>query len=397
MLKYIRNNYYELIIAFLVFANLFPVWLPKWMYYASFLFILYKMSIFNVFASAIKRDLFIGFIATIWLSSILGAVLDLRLVVFTLILFMGMPRSSVRWHIYKKKMLFNIFIGFGIATLVNLFAKLIDVNMVREDKYMISMGRVSEFSGFCSHPMWTSCAAALSTIFFSSMAFGRRRMSKVWKFVCFAMILVSLYITMISASRSAFFLSLFCSAIVIKLHSGNWRHLTKVAFVITITSLFFAPFLIDNSKAMMQKKNSLEITVKNTSRDELWSQRMEEFESSPLIGIGFAAYGVGENKTTGRFESGGSFIGVLAQTGLIGSMFVALIWMATLMHPKRVDKDQMMQLIYAIFVFFSIHCIIEGYMFQAGWYLCLIVWLVVGVMIEHKQYGAYIYRLQIEK
>ena len=41
-------------------------------------------------------------------------------------------------------------------------------------------------------------------------------------------------------------------------------------------------------------------------------------------------------------------------------------------------------LIYSSFVFFSIHSIVEGYMFQGGWYLCLVIWLIIGFMIEHK-------------
>ena len=41
-------------------------------------------------------------------------------------------------------------------------------------------------------------------------------------------------------------------------------------------------------------------------------------------------------------------------------------------------------LFYVAFVFMSIHSIFEGYMFQAGWYLCLIIWFVIGLMIEHK-------------
>ena len=138
---------------------------------------------------------------------------------------------------------------------------------------------------------------------------------------------------------------------------------------------------------MLHKKNGLEITTKNTSRDALWTQRFEEFESSPIIGIGFAAYGVGNNKKVGRNESGGSFISVLAQTGIVGVVLIALIWAAAIMLPSRIGKDPNMILIYAGFVFFSIHCIIEGYMFQAGWYLCLIIWLIIGIMIEHKLYG----------
>jgi O-antigen ligase len=157
--------------------------------------------------------------------------------------------------------------------------------------------------------------------------------------------------------------------------------------IIGVTIVGFAPFLIDNSNAMMHKRNGLEITTQNTSRDALWAERIAEFESSPIIGIGFAAHGVGANKVVGRNESGGSFISVLAQAGIIGIIFIALIWAAAIITPSRIGDDPNLILIYAGFVFFSIHCIIEGYMFQAGWYLCLIIWLIIGVMIEHKLYG----------
>jgi hypothetical protein len=49
-----------------------------------------------------------------------------------------------------------------------------------------------------------------------------------------------------------------------------------------------------------------------------------------------------------------------------------------------VGTDPNMILIYGSFAFFSIHSIVEGYMFQGGWYLCLIIWLIIGIMIEHK-------------
>ena len=139
-----------------------------------------------------------------------------------------------------------------------------------------------------------------------------------------------------------------------------------------------------NSQAMMNKKNALEITTENTSRDELWGQRMEEFKSSPIWGIGFAAHGIGAYKQVGRNESGGSFISVLAQAGIIGIIFVLLIWVAAIMIPKAIGIDYNNILFYASFVFLSIQSILEGYMFQAGWYLCLIIWFIIGLMIEHK-------------
>lgn len=331
-----------------------------------------------------NANLFIAFFVFLWLSSTINMVLDLRLVLFTIILYMSMPSNSLGWHQYKVKLFNCIFLGFGLATLANFYAKIAGINQIYVDEYMQSLGIAGEFSGFASYAMWTSCAGAMSTLFFVSMAFRRSLQNKILKIICYAMILVSLYITMISASRSAFFLSLACSLLIIKMQSRKVTTLMRNLIIIGCTALCFAPVLIDNADAMLNKKNGLEITVENTSRDALWAQRMEEFQSSPILGVGFAAHGVGDNKQVGRNESGGSFISVLAQAGIIGFIIVILIWIAAIMMPKKIGNNPDLILIYASFVFMSIHSIIEGYMFQAGWYMCLVIWLSVGVMIEHK-------------
>lgn len=380
---YIRENKYEFLISFLLFTNLFPKYFPNILYYISFLLIISKLIKFSP-QEYKHTQLFYVFIIFLWITTLIGMALDLRLVIFSTIIYITAPRISISWHLYKIKLLRNIFIGFGVATLANLYAKLAGINMIVQDEFSKVIGRVAEFSGFANYAMWTSCAAAMSTLFFVSMAFRNSLQNKVLKYLCFIMILISLYITLISASRSAFFLSLLCSFVIIILQSQKSLYFIRNIIIIGITTFFFAPFLMENSGAMMHKKNGLEITVENTSRDALWSQRIAEFKSSPILGIGFAAHGVGANKKVGRNESGGSFISVLAQTGIIGFTLILLIWFSATMLPNKVGRNPNMILLYGSFIFMSIHSIIEGYMFQAGWYMCLIIWLVVGVMIEHK-------------
>lgn len=379
---FIKQHKFEYLITFFVFTNLFPAWFPQFAYYIAFALILYKMSKFKL-QSCSKTTLYYVFIVFLWLSTMINMVLDLRLVLFSVILFMTAPRLSIKWHLYKIKLMYCIFSGFGIATIANLYAKFAGINHSYLDRFSLAMGRVAEFSGFCSNPMWTSCAAAFSTLFFVSMAFRDNLKKKSLKYFYFAMILASLYVTMIGASRSAFFLSLACSVLIIWMQSKKIAVIRNLA-IVGVAAVIFAPFLMKNSQAMMNKKNGLEITTENTSRDELWGQRMEEFKSSPIWGIGFAAHGVGANKQVGRNESGGSFISVLAQAGIIGIIFVLLIWVAAIMIPKAIGIDYNNILFYASFVFMSVHSILEGYMFQAGWYLCLIIWFIIGLMIEHK-------------
>lgn len=384
MLKeYWQENKYELITTFFIFTNLFPAWFPQWMYYVAFAMIWMKFARFEK-VSHPKTRLFWGLIVFLWLTTIVNGMLDLRLVIFSVILYLFKPTGSVELHQYKMKLMKTIYWGFGIVTLANFYAKRAGINMKQGAEWMELHRGFSEFSGFATHPMWTSCAAAISTTFFVSLAFRKTDMKSWQRYGCYGMILISLYITMISASRAAFFLSLACSALIIWLQTEKITAFMRNALIVGFTVLFFAPILIDNATAMLNKKNALEVTTENTSRDALWAERMAEFNSSPIIGIGFAAHGVGAQKTVGRNESGGGFITVLAQAGVVGALFIALIWIAATVLPMKVGGNPDVILIYSSFVFFSIHSIVEGYMFQGGWYLCLVIWLIIGVMIEHK-------------
>lgn len=386
LMTYIKNNKYELILSFLLFTNLFPKFFPQILYYISFILIINKLLKFSP-KDYTKTNLFYSFIAFLWITTIIGMALDLRLVIFSTILYICAPRKSLQWHRYKVKLLRNIFIGFGLATIANLYAKYAGINQLSIDEYAIAMGRVAEFSGFCSYAMWASASAAISAVFFVNMAFREFTTQKWMKIICFILSVLSLYIVVLAGSRSAFVLALACSLLTIKMQSNKFTSLIKNMIIIAIAAIIFTPFIMNNSKAMLQKKNAFEITVENTSRDALWSQRMTEFRSSPIIGIGFAAHGIGLNKKVGRNESGGGYISVLAQTGIVGTIFIIIIMGSAFMLPRKIGADPNVILIYCIFAFMAIHTIVEGYLFQGGWYLCLIIWLIIGVMIEYKDYA----------
>lgn len=387
---YIKSNKYELLTSFLLFTNLFPKYFPRVLYYISFLLIINKLMKYSAKDYG-KTRLFYAFIAFLWFTTTIGMALDLRLVIISVILYMCAPRKSLQWHNYKIKLLRNIFIGFGMATVANLYAKYAGINQLKIDDYARAMGRVAEFSGFCSFSMWTSASAAISSVFFVNMAFRDFAKQRWIKLACFGMAVLSLYVVVLAGSRSAFVLALACSLLTVKMQSNKFSTLLRNMIIIALAVFAFTPFIMNNSKAMFQKKNAFEITVENTSRDALWSQRIAEFKSSPLIGIGFAAHGVGDNKKVGRNESGGGYISVLAQTGIVGSIFIIIILASAFMFPKKIGNEPNTILAYCIFAFMAIHTIVEGYLFQGGWYLCLIIWLIIGVMIEHKDY-AYKYK-----
>lgn len=385
LLNYIKNNRFELLITFCIFTNLFPMQFPKFIYYVGFALIAFKMFQFKLYFN--KNALYyISLMSVMLFSSAINISLDFRIVLFFAILIITSPiYTSFKWHQFKKKLLFNFFLGFVIVVIVSLYAKFIGYNYqainVGTDYKELSE---NEFSGFARYPMWISAASAICTVFIFNLFISCKK--KKIRLLYFLFMLASIYINVISASRSALAASFIVIVLTIYFSSARIKTFLKYASIILFSTVLLFPFFSENSDAMMRKQIGQEQSGE-TSRDELWGQRMAEFKSSPLIGIGFAAHGVGDDKQVGRNESGGGWISILSQIGVVGFVLVFLIISRAITSKSKLLNDKYMMIVYMTFIFFCLHSIFEGYMFQGGWYLCLIFWLCTGILIENKQYN----------
>lgn len=391
VIRYIRSNRLELFISFCVLSNLFGFFLPWFFYYIGLALLGYKMTKCNVIYNR-SGGLFVLFILLICISSIVNMMLDLRLVLFCYILIVTCPiYTSLHWHLFKKRMMRNFFIGFIFVVIINLYAKLRGFNLRAMVQGWADLTD-KQFSGYCDQPMWLAAAAAVSTIFCAYLVFSQIQKTKKQLYFYVALLLCSVYITMISGSRSAFIAAMgaVCAALYVLVE--NIDHLIKYvvgsAFVVFLLSPVFLGR--DTTGAMIAKQEYQE-TVGKTSRDALWTDRMAEFHSSPLVGVGFGVHGVGMDKKVSRVETGGGWISILSQTGILGFILALSIIFKAYTPIYMIRDNSFMICIYATYLFFCVHSIVEGYMFQGGWYLCLIFWMVIGLLIENKQYGA-IYR-----
>ena len=333
--------------------------------------------------------LFVLFILLICISSIVNMMLDLRLVLFCYILIVTCPiYTSLRWHLFKRRMMRNFFLGFIVVVIINLYAKLRGFNLRARVQDWSDLTD-KQFSGYCDQPMWLAAAAAVSTIFCACLVFSQRQKTKKQLYFYIALLLCSVYITMISGSRAAFIAAMGAMCVALYVLVENRDRLIKYvvgsAFVVFLLSPVFLSR--DTTGAMMAKQEYQE-AVGRTSREALWIDRMAEFSSSPLIGIGFGAHGVGMDKKVSRVETGGGWISILSQTGIIGLLLALCIIFKAYTPIYNIYENSFMICIYATYLFFCVHSIVEGYMFQGGWYLCLIFWMVIGLLIENKQYGA---------
>lgn len=94
------------------------------------------------------------------------------------------------------------------------------------------------------------------------MAFREFTTQKWMKIICFILSVLSLYIVVLAGSRSAFVLALACSLLTIKMQSNKFTSLIKNMIIIAIAAIIFTPFIMNNSKAMLQKKMLLRLRLK---------------------------------------------------------------------------------------------------------------------------------------
>ena len=396
VILYIRCNFLELIISFCILSNLFSFFMPKFLYYIGLALLGFKMTRMGVGQNK-NSFLFVLFILLIVASSVVNMMLDLRLVLFAFILILTCPiYTSLKWHLYKRKIMKCLLVGFVGVVIVNMYAKIIGYNLRAMTQQWEDLTD-KQFSGFCDQPMWLAAAAAVSTIFCAYLVFVQDKKKRLQKYIYIILLLCSIYVTMISGSRSAFLAAMGATGIVLYLLVKNKARLIKYIIGSAVVVLALSPVLFSrNTIGAMMAKQEYQEEVGRTSRDVVWADRMAEFKSSPIIGVGFGAHGVGDNKEVGRVETGGGWISILSQTGILGLVLAISIIFKAFTPIRKIRQDNSMIVIYAAYFFFIVHSIVEGYMFQGGWYLCLIFWMVISLLIENKQYGPMIRRLKQE-
>ncbi len=201
------------------------------------------------------------------------------------------------------------------------------------------------------------------------------------------LIYASVMVTIRDASRSALGISLGAILLLVYLANKNLTHTLGFVAFIAVIALFMMPKFVEGS---MRMQNKMEVkSLIDNSRGSLWIARVEEFTSSPLCGIGFSATGVGAEKQVGRAETGSGWLTVLSQTGLLGLIVAILLVKRALLPLRYLRENKENAFYYTLFVFMSLHIIFEAYMFQGGWYLCFVYWLIVSVPDDYRKFGKY--------
>lgn len=147
-----------------------------------------------------------------------------------------------------------------------------------------------------------------------------------------------------------------------------------------------------------------ELMVKgtNNTREFLWDARIREFRSSPIFGIGFQQQHISRATAVSKdtLEPGSSYLATLSMTGIVGGVGFLLVFLkalSVLFGGGSTIPSGYRDLLRGWAVFFSVHMVVEGYVFACGSVLCFLLWLTLGTSLSLDHIGKMVQqRKQIE-
>lgn len=389
LFKEIKRYKWEIVLSICLFSNLYPD-LPKYLYYIlwiAFVIAINKMHTRNAGRRSNLAYCMIGLI--VFSTTINAALFDYRWVMMCIILFITLCKTSYKFFLFKERFLFVSLFGYAITGILNNYAHLKNINyMLQTWKYQ-GTDFTLNFSGFTNNSMWLSAASAIGLIFLTYL------LNYCWnkkKRLLSCFILIAIFLTLQTivwgASRSALGIGIGTSLLLICLSNRSYSKILIIFCSFAILATIITPILLSDSERLQSKKGGFNIVDEDgqTSRTNLWSARIEEFQSSPLWGIGFGVTGIGDKAISGRAETGSGWLTVLSQTGIIGLVLVILIIKRAILPLKTIRNNPRIALYTSLLTFLCLHTIFEAYMFQSGWYLCFVLWLTVSILDDYRIY-----------
>ena len=130
---------------------------------------------------------------------------------------------------------------------------------------------------------------------------------------------------MFAASRTAFIALVISLIFMLFQFSKNKKNFLKNLIISILVIGITFPLWNRGLDRMASKQAAFDGQGRFGSRTELWENRISEFKSSPVCGVGFSAVSLAShdyNPKTGGLEPGSSWLAILSMTGILGLAFV---------------------------------------------------------------------------
>lgn len=376
----IKNNLLFYFFAFCLISSSLVIIPYGIVFYMIGLFFMFVFTFKYKVASKEKRlSPFLIFVMACILSSFVSGLFDYRLLTFIITIFCCTPlMESRKVYEFREKYLKYSLQIFPLISLISLWCYYRGINYFQTE----DIGQGLDFSGIFPHPLWLGAAVGLANVVLCWQIFEAK--NKLGKVLLLLFLIMSIYVSVISASRSALISSLVVILLYLFLRTRKIKKTLCYLLIAAAIGFISYPFLSSRSQRIMYKNEQSE--GKYGSRTGIWQEGFRHFENEPIFGSGFGTKYDGEEKKIGRLESGSGWLSVLFQTGIVGFVSLLFILLKAKKNIKYILKNHSSHLYLLAFVFLCLHSLFEGYILTSGYYLCILFWMLLGYIYSYKKY-----------
>lgn len=244
------------------------------------------------------------------------------------------------------------------------------------------------FTGLFSHSMILSPMSAIAMFVAFNWAQKTKNNKNRWIYLSIA---VLSFLTCLAAGSRIALLGGFAGALFYyyKINQGKLTRFIRIVIVIVVFGILSFPLWQSYTERIMGKMAYAEqqgnVLV---TRMNIWQTRINEFKSSPVVGVGFASTNINTaiDKTEGRVEPGSSWLAILSMIGILGFVpFLILTLQYIIFLFGHKTDPQNTAFLGGILFLFIVHMMAEGYVLSAGSGMFFYFWLVMGIIEQNKK------------
>lgn len=284
-------------------------------------------------------------------------------------------------RLLRKHALLSLAIVSTILSVVSFFCYFLGINFMRAGMYDI-IYQAGTFGGLFRQSMLLGPIAGLASVYTSYNAYTRKE-SGYW-----VLTVMCLGAVLFSASRSALMATIAGNVVMLYFASKGQVKFIKNIMIITLLACVTFPLWEDATRLVLEKQaNNTASGSMLMSREIKWVNRIDEFKSSPLWGVGFSAVDASHtgdySPHNGQIEPGSSWLAIFSMLGIFGALLVFPIFITCYKANKRMSKN-ISALYLGLLALIAVHMIAEGYIFASGGFLFFVMWLTVSVAYDQK-------------
>lgn len=283
---------------------------------------------------------------------------------------------------FRYKTLRVVMDGCMIVGAISFFCYFLGINMMPTQSVEdMTLNLGGSFSGICNHSMTLGPIASYGAICGLYYYYTKRKRKYLLLFIC------CLGAMLFASSRAALLGCIAGLGSLLYQYSNNTGQFLKRVMMISFVAAATYPIWHGASAGLEQKQqNNIEMGGTFFSRNSIWEDRIEEFKSEPLVGIGFVSVDTSRStsfSSSGVIEPGSSWLAILSMTGIIGFILFLNLYLPAVRSTRK-SKREDSALFIGILAMLSVHMFAEGYVYSAGGFSCMFMWLALGCCYDMK-------------